>query len=60
MITSRPPTAVTTAFDLTPALARADTHGLGDDAGSMTSPSTIASARSGVTVTRTSSGSRFE
>ena len=60
MITSRPPTAVTTALDLTPALARADRIASATMPGSMTSPSTIASARSGVTVTRTSSGSRFE
>ncbi len=33
MITSRPPTAVTTAFVVTPALASAGLNRVGDDAG---------------------------
>src|SRR5690242_20101188 len=60
MMTSRPPTAVTTCFDLTPAAARADCTASATIPGSMTSPSTIASARSGATAAFTSSGSFLE
>src|SRR5690349_15797697 len=60
MMPSRPPTAVTTCFDLTPAAASAVCTASATMPGSMTSPSTIASARSGATAALTSSGSFLE
>src|ERR1019366_1468409 len=60
MITSRPPTAVTTSRVVTPAAARQPVIASDTMPGSMISPSTIASASRGVIATLTSSGSSLE
>ena len=57
MITSRPPTAVTTDLPFVPAPASAVRIASATMPGSMISPSTIASASSGAIATFTSSGS---
>ena len=57
MITSRPPTAVTTAFDFTPAAWSVAVIASDTMPGSMISPSTMASASKGVIATLVISGS---
>src|SRR5213596_1594233 len=56
-ITSRPPTAVTTDFCLTPAVENSPRIASATIPGSMTSPSTMASAATSVVATFASSGS---
>ena len=60
MITSRPPTAVTTCFPFTSAAARAPWMASATMPGSMISPSTMASASNGTTATLINSGSLRE
>ncbi len=55
-MTSRPPTAVTTPFCLMAAVTNSPRIASATIPGSITSPSTIASARTGVMATLTSSG----
>ncbi len=59
MITSRPPTAVTTFFSFTPAVSNSERIVLATRVGSITSPSTIASGTRGVAAALTTRGRPF-